>query len=560
MPSFTEMFQEPCNAYYKIFTDQKDEGYKYRQLSPFEFKNTLIKAATKSVGAAKVLNAGRGNPDFLATMPRYAFTLLVHICTVIAEQDADEPGLGAIPAQRGIADRFDKLLASAGNLPEAKFLTEGIKKMRTISGMGRDPFMHDLIVSALGCYYPDPSRIQKFAEPVLAEFLDKTVYRPKKPFKGKVSIFPTEGASAAIIYIFNSLKYNGLVVEGDKIGIFTPIFSPYLEFPTLKNYDLVQLCIKADETNNWEIPDSELEKIGDPDMKALFIVNPTNPSSMSLSTRVTSKVAQIVKKSNPNIIIIGDNVYAPFVNEFNSFFNVLPRNTIGVYSFSKYFGTTGWRIGSIIMHNNNIIDSRLLKDAPDSINDRYKMVSLNPRSIKFIDRLLIDSREVAEAHTAGLGTPMQTFMCICAVHDMLDTGREYNNKLKALLQKRMDELLEPIDYKIDESGLNSNYYVIIDIVTAANGLHGGQTFGTYLSEHRDPLEFLLKLAKGYGIVALAAVGFAGPFWGIRISLANLATNNYALIGRGIRNLIDDYYVEFKKWEKKNDRKARKDEN
>ncbi len=555
MTSFTETFKEPCDAYYKIFTDQKDQAYKYKQLSPFEFKNNLIRAATKGVGATKVLNAGRGNPNFLATMPRYAFSLLVHICTVIAEEDGTEPGLGIIPFQRGIADRFDKLLNAAKGLPEGKFLKEGIKKMRVISGMGRDPFMYDLIISTLGCYYPDPSRIQKFAEPVLAEFMDKTVYRPTKHLKGKVSIFPTEGASAAIIYIFNSLKYNGLVVEGDKIGILTPIFSPYLEFPTLQNYDLVQLCIQADEKNNWEIPDSELEKIGDSGMKALFIVNPTNPSSMSLSNRVTKKVAQIVKKSNPNLIIIGDNVYAPFVGEFNSFFNVLPRNTIGVYSFSKYFGVTGWRLGSIIMHNNNIIDSRLLKDAPDSVNDRYKMVSLRPQSIKFIDRLLIDSREVAEAHTAGLGTPMQTFMCICAVHDMLDTGREYNDRLKALLLERMNELLGPLDYKIDETGLNSNYYVIIDICTAANNLVGGQDFGDYIYKHRDPLEFLLKLARNYGIVLLPAVGFGGPFWGVRVSLANLATEDYSKIGIGLRNLIDDYYIKYKKWEKTNDHRA-----
>jgi aspartate 4-decarboxylase len=43
--------------------------------------------------------------------------------------------------------------------------------------------------------------------------------------KNKIKIFPTEGASAAIVYVFNSLKYNKLV------GILTPIFSPYLEIP-----------------------------------------------------------------------------------------------------------------------------------------------------------------------------------------------------------------------------------------------------------------------------------------------------------------------------------------
>lgn len=56
-----EVFEEPCKAYYKIFTDKHDNAYKYRFLSPFEFKNTLIQHAKKSVGKNNVLNAGRGN-------------------------------------------------------------------------------------------------------------------------------------------------------------------------------------------------------------------------------------------------------------------------------------------------------------------------------------------------------------------------------------------------------------------------------------------------------------------------------------------------------------------
>lgn len=545
-----DQFTNPCNAFFQIFTDQTDTTYKYRQLSPHEFKNNLLKTATKSVGYSKVIDASEGNPNFLATMPRYAYSLLTHVSTALSEEFNED--IGMIPTKKGIYTRFNKLLNYAKALPEGKFLKEAVHKMRLLSGMGKDVFIHNLITSTLGCLYPNPSRILKFVEPILTEFLDKNVYRPIKPFKGKVSIFPTEGASAAIMYIFNSLKYNGLLVDGDKIGILTPIYTPYLEFPSLMNYDLVQVCLQANSADNWEIPDSELEKIND--MKALFLVNPTNPSSMSLSSATTRKIAGIVKRNNPDLIIIGDNVYAPFVGEFNSFIDVLPRNTIGIYSFSKYFGTTGWRLGTILLHDNNVIDSKLLKLAPDSVNDRYRMMSSHPQSIKFIDRLLIDSRQVAESHTAGLGTPQQVFMCLCAVYDLIDTGRKYNTTIKILLNNRMDELLCPIDYKVDASDRNSNYYALIDIQTAANGLRGGQTFGDYLYKHRDPLEFLIRLAKSYGVILLPALGFAGPFWGVRVSMANLTTSQYNIIGLSLRDLIDDYYIEFQKWERNQERK------
>ena len=197
--------------------------------------------------------------------------------------------------------------------------------------MKKDDFIHDLVISTIGCFYPSPPRVQQFAEPVLLTYMDNYVYRSKRPLVGKARIMPTEGAAAAILYVFNSLKYNGLVVHGDTIGILTPIFSPYLEIPTLENYKLKQVCVTADPDDNWEISDAEAEQIGDPTMRALFLVNPTNPTARSLSVSTVRRMAAIVRNKNPNLIILEDNVYAPYVKEFNDFFNVLPKNTIGVF-------------------------------------------------------------------------------------------------------------------------------------------------------------------------------------------------------------------------------------
>src|SRR5450830_1406500 len=45
---------------------------KYAALSPFELKDELIKVASSQENRL-MLNAGRGNPNFLATLPRRAF-------------------------------------------------------------------------------------------------------------------------------------------------------------------------------------------------------------------------------------------------------------------------------------------------------------------------------------------------------------------------------------------------------------------------------------------------------------------------------------------------------
>ena len=51
---------------------------KFEALSPFEIKNELIELAKEGSKTAQsaFLNAGRGNPNWIATEPREAFFLL----------------------------------------------------------------------------------------------------------------------------------------------------------------------------------------------------------------------------------------------------------------------------------------------------------------------------------------------------------------------------------------------------------------------------------------------------------------------------------------------------
>ncbi|MCZ8499860.1 hypothetical protein O9929_26285 [Vibrio lentus] len=46
---------------------------------------------------------------------------------------------------------------------------------------------------------------------------------------GKFDLFAVEGGTAAMVYIFNTLKGNRLLNKGDTIAIGAPIFTPYIE-------------------------------------------------------------------------------------------------------------------------------------------------------------------------------------------------------------------------------------------------------------------------------------------------------------------------------------------
>src|SRR5471032_3671281 len=80
----------------------------YAKLSPFELKDQLIEIAS-SDAQRLMLNAGRGNPNFLATLPRWAFLSLGDFAMREAERSYSylDSGFGGLPEAEGIVQRFE---------------------------------------------------------------------------------------------------------------------------------------------------------------------------------------------------------------------------------------------------------------------------------------------------------------------------------------------------------------------------------------------------------------------------------------------------------------------
>ena len=85
---------------------KKEEIAKYAKLSPFEQKDILMELAS-SDSDKMMLNAGRGNPNFLATVPRHGFWQLGIFATSEAERSfAYMPeGVGGHAEREGIEAR-----------------------------------------------------------------------------------------------------------------------------------------------------------------------------------------------------------------------------------------------------------------------------------------------------------------------------------------------------------------------------------------------------------------------------------------------------------------------
>ena len=98
---------------------------KYETLSPFEIKDELIRIARRTTSQANLafLNAGRGNPNWVATKPREAFFLLGQFAITESNRVIDLPaGVGGMPQAPGIATRLDAWLSRHADSPGANFL------------------------------------------------------------------------------------------------------------------------------------------------------------------------------------------------------------------------------------------------------------------------------------------------------------------------------------------------------------------------------------------------------------------------------------------------------
>ncbi|MDL2268318.1 bifunctional aspartate transaminase/aspartate 4-decarboxylase, partial [Desulfovibrio sp. OttesenSCG-928-G15] len=394
--------------------------------------------------------------------------------------------------------------------------------------------------------YPVPVRMLKLSEKIVAEYVREEMIAGSPCFTGNFDLFAVEGGTAAMTYIFSTLKENSLLKKGDTIAIGMPIFTPYIEIPQLSDYSLTELSINANPAHGWQIPAEELAKLLDPKVKALFLVNPSNPPSVKLSDETLAAIAGIVEK-RPDLIILTDDVYGTFADDFTSLFGICPYNTILVYSFSKYFGATGWRLGVIATHEHTILDkaiAALPEEEQKRLDKRYSTIVTEPRTLQFIDRLVADSRTVALNHTAGLSTPAQVQMVMFALFSLMDVSQQYKRGMKRLIRRRKAALYRELQVAPSATPNDVDYYHLLDAEALSKGVYE-QEFIDWLKSSFKPNEFLFTLADKAGVVLLPSSGFGGPNHpSARVSLANLTEMQYVRIGKAMRELLDDYYEQY----------------
>ncbi len=259
---------------------ERTEERRYEGLSPFELKNKLVELA-KHRGERLMLNAGRGNPNWIALEPRAAFFRLGEFAVGEARRVALAPDFGGLPKKRGIARRLRDFVGAHAGAPGSALLARGVDHACAVHGFDPDLLVGEWVDGILGDHYPLPVRMLPHAEALVRAHLVAELFGGDAA-RGRCDLFAVEGASAGITYVFQSLVHSRLLAPGDTIALGVPIFTPYLEVPRLPEYRFELVEVVQDEAAGWRYPAAQIDKLADPRVKAFLAVNPSNPTAVAM--------------------------------------------------------------------------------------------------------------------------------------------------------------------------------------------------------------------------------------------------------------------------------------
>lgn len=156
------------------------------------------------------------------------------------------------------------------------------------------------------------------------------------------NIMITAGGTPAMFLLLQAI-----CDEGDEIIVIAPYYIYYE--PQIEMARAKLVVYKTDKDNNFDIDVDELKKKITHRTRAIIVNTPNNPTGRVYSKEVLEELISLSEEHD--FIIIADDIYGALNYTSDSFpiCSLAPNNNriITIYSFSKDFSMTGFRIGYI---------------------------------------------------------------------------------------------------------------------------------------------------------------------------------------------------------------------
>jgi aminotransferase len=170
-------------------------------------------------------------------------------------------------------------------------------------------------------------------------------------------IFISVGAMQGI---FNIMLH--LLNKGDEVLVVDPGYDYYSQ---IRLFGGVPVCIPAREENRFKIDPKEVAQAVTPKTKALILNTPSNPTGAIFDRDILEQVAAICQKHG--IMVISDEPYEHILFDNNEHVSMgsldgMQDLTVSIYTLSKSYAMTGWRVGYVAAHKAIIAEMEKLME------------------------------------------------------------------------------------------------------------------------------------------------------------------------------------------------------
>ncbi|MBI4812617.1 aminotransferase class I/II-fold pyridoxal phosphate-dependent enzyme [Candidatus Falkowbacteria bacterium] len=238
----------------------------------------------------------------------------------------------------------------ASKYPDVVSLAQGIPSFDTPAGIKRR-VENALKRGVAGKYSLSPGL------PELREMIELSLARENMFYDWQKEIIVTAGSIEAI-----TASILAITNPGDEVIMPTPTYTSYREVIVLAGCKPV--FVPLNEEKGWSLDLKKFEEAITPKTKAIFYCNPNNPTGTIYSRRELLELAKLAEEHD--LFLISDEVYKDFVfarnpamagrndAEQRGIFSLaeMPKSkyrkrVIRIFSFSKSYAMTGWRVGYV---------------------------------------------------------------------------------------------------------------------------------------------------------------------------------------------------------------------
>lgn len=266
----------------------------------------------------------------------------------------------------------------------------------------------------------DSGEFHAYAPPAGIEEL-RTLIRDDLGLPG-MSVLVTDGGVEGL---YNACRT--LAQPGTRFVTTDPGWKWPMEFARASGAEIVELPI-YDAAQGYRLTPAQLDAAVDERTRLIYLVDPNNPLGIVYTADEIEAFTAIARRANA--YFIHDCTYRHFAREHALAAHRYPERTITIYSFSKWLGLAGLRVGALVAHP-DLID-RLAAAPPNNLGSNVVSQRAAIAGLRVKDEWLpdVNARQrrnqaaiaAAVARVPGLSIPVYPSDANFLVIECLDAG------------------------------------------------------------------------------------------------------------------------------------------